>query len=78
MSTLHMAARTKAWVLCELLQCRCTWRGLGDLPQEILKSNTSNGGIFGLFRTRLTMKYEYIFRYLTMQNLQYAFVGRTI
>ena len=49
--------------------------GLGALPQEILKSNTSNGGILGLFRTKLTMKHEHIFRYLTMQNLQYAFVG---
>ena len=53
-------------------------RSGGDLPQEILKSNTSNGGILGLFRARLTMKYEHVFRYLTMQNLQYAFVGRTI
>ena len=78
MSTLHMAARTKAWVLCELLHCSCTWHGRGDLPQEILKSSTSNGGILGLFRTRLTMKCEHVFRYLTMQNVQYAFVGRTI
>ena len=47
----------------------------GPSPRKFWSSILQVMVSYGFFRTKLTVKYEHIFRYLTMQNLQYAFVG---